>query len=192
MKLNVHESAKRKTICICRAMNKCVYHGISDVWSCLPAYTSSWPVSPAPKPSIGPWTGNWSQGPCTGSVEHISSGSCSLGNLCTKRISQICLYILHQYIMVHHSKTLNAVTYINENWWNIVHVQMYKKRKNALSYRTIPDLLIFYKATIKINTILVSLYVSLVHFDTNVQCLSVFYLPIDLTSTACRILRMPT
>lgn len=30
MKLNVHESAKRKTICICRAMNKCVHHGISD------------------------------------------------------------------------------------------------------------------------------------------------------------------
>lgn len=27
---------------------------------------------------------------------------------------------------------------------------------------------------------------------TNVQCIFVFYLPIDLTSTACRILRMPT
>lgn len=37
MKLNVHESAKRKTICICRAMNKCVYHGIRDeaVYQCI-------------------------------------------------------------------------------------------------------------------------------------------------------------
>lgn len=30
MKLNVQESSKRKTIRICRAMNKCVYHGIRD------------------------------------------------------------------------------------------------------------------------------------------------------------------
>lgn len=99
-------------------------------WSCLPAYTSSWPVSPAPKPSIGPSTGNWSQGPCTGSVEHISSGSCSLGNLCTKRISQICSYILQQYIMVHHSNT--ECCYIqcyNENGWNMLHYKCIRKEK---------------------------------------------------------------